>query len=99
MVKFKLENIGLVEKAEILLNDFTLVCGQNNTGKTYITYSIYGFLYSWNNLVDFNIDKSVFEELEENGFYSLNILDYEKSIKHILKNLSQNYWRGNGRRE
>lgn len=91
MVKFKLENIGLVEKAEILLNDFTLVCGQNNTGKTYITYSIYGFLYSWNNLVDFNIDKSVFEELEENGFYSLNILDYEKSIKHILKNLSQNY--------
>lgn len=91
MVKIKLENIGLIDKAEISLNDFTLICGQNNTGKTYITYSIYGFLYLWNNLIDFNIDKSVFEELEENGFYSLNILDYESSINEILRKLSNEY--------
>lgn len=71
MVKFKLENIGLIEKTEITLNDFTLICGENNTGKTYITYSIYGFLYSWNDLIDFDIDKSIFDELEENGFVVL----------------------------
>ena len=65
MIKFKLENIGLVEKAEVSLNEFTLICGENNTGKTYITYSIYGFLNLWNDLIDFNIDK----ETKHKEFY------------------------------
>ena len=59
MIKFKLENIGHVEKAEVSLNEFTLICGENNTGKTYITYSIYGFLNLWNDLIDFNIDNHI----------------------------------------
>ena len=91
MVKFKIENIGLIEKTEISLNDFTLICGQNNTGKTYITYSIYGFLYSWNNLIDFDIDKSVFDELEENGFYSIDITLFERKLEKILNDLSSQY--------
>jgi len=91
MVKFKLENIGLIEKTEILLNDFTLICGQNNTGKTYITYSIYGFLHSWNNLIDFDIDKSIFSELEENGFCSIDLTMYENKLEKILSELSLQY--------
>jgi len=91
MVKFKLENIGLIEATEVTLNDFTLICGQNNTGKTYITYSIYGFLHSWNDLIDFDIDKNVFDELEENGFYSIDITVYENKLKDILSELSVQY--------
>lgn len=91
MVNFKLENIGLIKKTEILLNDFTLICGQNNTGKTYITYSVYGFLYLWNNLVDFDIEKSVFDELDENGFCNIDIRIFEKKIESILKELSLSY--------
>lgn len=91
MLKFKLENIGLIEKTEVSLNDFTLICGQNNTGKTYITYSIYGFLDSWSNLIDFDIDKSIFEELEENGFYSIDVSIYKNKVENILKNLSKKY--------
>lgn len=94
MVKFKLENIGLVDKAEISLNDFTLICGQNNTGKTYITYSIYGFLYSWKNLIDFDVDKSIFDELEENGFCSIDVTTYEDNLQRILKDLSSRYTNG-----
>ncbi len=91
MVKFKLENIGLIEKAEVSLNDFTLICGQNNTGKTYITYSIYGFLHSWNNLINFDIEQSVFDELEENGFCSIDITLYEAKLEKILNDLSLQY--------
>ena len=91
MVKFKLENIGLIEKTEITLNDFTLICGENNTGKTYITYSIYGFLYSWNDLIDFDIDKSIFDELEENGFCSIDLTVYKDKLKDILNELSLSY--------
>ena len=91
MVNFKLKNIGLIENSNISLNDITLICGQNNTGKTYITYSIYGFLAMWRELIDFNIPKSFFEELDENGFISIDILSYKDDIKNILKDLSKTY--------
>jgi AAA15 family ATPase/GTPase len=41
---FELKNIGAVKHANIELGKLTIICGKNNTGKTYITYSIYGFL-------------------------------------------------------
>lgn len=91
MVKFKLENIGLIDTAEISLNDFTLICGQNNTGKTYITYSIYGFLHSWNDLIDFDIEQSIFDELEDNGFCSIDVTIYENKLNDILNELSLRY--------
>jgi predicted ATP-dependent endonuclease of OLD family len=43
---FELKNIGAIKQAKIELGELTVICGKNNTGKTYITYSIYGFLYN-----------------------------------------------------
>lgn len=43
-MKFIIKNIGLIDFAEIDITDITCVCGMNNTGKTYVTYAIYGFL-------------------------------------------------------
>ncbi|QOR61207.1 AAA family ATPase [Sulfurovum indicum] len=90
-MKFRLKNIGLIEDAEITLNDLTIICGQNNTGKTYITYSIYGFLSMWQELIDFDLKKEIFEELEENGFCSLDITVFQKNIQTILNDLSDRY--------
>ncbi len=91
MVSFKLKNIGLIENAEITLNDLTIICGQNNTGKTYITYSIFGFLDRWSSLIDFQISRDVFKELDENGFCNISIEDYVNSIDDVLKQLSIEY--------
>ncbi|KAB0285775.1 ATP-binding protein [Klebsiella pneumoniae] len=49
-MKFKIKNIGLIDEAEIDISDITCVCGMNNTGKTYVTYAIYGFLAHFANL-------------------------------------------------
>src|SRR5579859_332054 len=46
-MKISLENIGLIDKAEIELAELTIICGENNTGKTYATYALYGFLRTW----------------------------------------------------
>ena len=43
-LKFRMTNIGVVKEAEIELADFTVIVGKNNTGKTHIAYTIYGFL-------------------------------------------------------
>jgi len=49
-MKFIIKNIGLIDEAEIDITDITCVCGMNNTGKTYVTYAIYGFLSDFANL-------------------------------------------------
>jgi hypothetical protein len=42
---FKIEHLGILEQAEIdLSKDLILLCGHNNTGKTYLAYAIYHFL-------------------------------------------------------
>ena len=38
------EQLGLINKGELNLKGFTLLCGPNNTGKTYAMYSLYGLL-------------------------------------------------------
>ena len=91
MTTFKLKNIGLIEDSEISLNDLTIICGQNNTGKTYITYSIYGFLSMWKDIVDFNLSSSYINELNDNGFCSIELKDFNENVKSILGNLSKNY--------
>ena len=43
-MKISLKNVGMLDEAEFEVGDLTIICGENNTGKTYATYSLYGFL-------------------------------------------------------
>lgn len=47
---FEIKNIGAIKEAQIEMGNLTVICGKNNTGKTYLTYAIYGFLTSWASL-------------------------------------------------
>ena len=46
-VTFTFKNIGPVENAEMELGELTIIAGRNNTGKTYLAYTLYGFLAMW----------------------------------------------------
>ncbi len=46
-MKFRIENLGRLDQAEIEVADLTVICGENNSGKTYATYALYGFLRMW----------------------------------------------------
>lgn len=43
-MKIIIENLGVFRLAEYELSDLTIICGKNNTGKTYATYALFGFL-------------------------------------------------------
>ena len=43
-LKFQFEHVGPVEDAELELGNLTVIAGRNNTGKTYLVYTVYGFL-------------------------------------------------------
>ncbi len=42
-MEFKFKNLGFIKEANIEMGNLTIICGENNTGKTYLTYSIYAF--------------------------------------------------------
>jgi len=88
-MQFKLKNFKPVRSAEIKVNDLTLIFGDNNTGKTYISYALYGLLSKWNTSV-FGINlltSQQEEELRKNGELSIakDTLDKDKILQEITE--------------
>jgi len=44
LLKFEVENLGPLAAGTIDLADLTVLCGENNTGKTYLTHALYALL-------------------------------------------------------
>ena len=55
-LRFHFSNIGPVDDAKLELGDLTVIAGRNNTGKTYLVYTLYGFLREYRNLKRVIID-------------------------------------------
>ena len=72
-MKFEFKKIGPVKKAELELGDFTLIAGRNNTGKTYLVYTLYGFLKMWKEML--YIEFSYMDE--DNELITENVLGIE----------------------
>jgi hypothetical protein len=66
-MKFDIENLGPLKEASIELNKLTIICGENNTGKTYLSYAIYGFIKRWVDLWNITISQESYKTLQENG--------------------------------
>ena len=87
-----IQNLGAIKQADISLGDFTIICGKNNTGKTYITYAIYGFLDYWHNaraIID--IPNKIINELIDNGSVSVPLELFAKESNKILNKTSKEY--------
>ena len=57
-----LKNIGILKQAEFSLSDLTVICGENNTGKTYAACALYGFLRSWHQFIRFRISEAQIQQ-------------------------------------
>lgn len=66
-LKIRLKNLGILKYAEFSLGDLTLICGKNNTGKTYTDYALYGFLHDWRGLIDFDVSDDQTQHLLTDG--------------------------------
>lgn len=90
-MKFSVENLGYIDKGEINLNNITVICGENNVGKTYLSYSIYGFLKHINKTYKFDVDSKYIDQIYEKGFCSIDLTQYENKINEILNEISKDY--------
>lgn len=89
-MKIKIQNLGVLKQAEFTLAELTIICGGNNTGKTYGTYALFGFLSTWQRMLSLDIDDKIHELLTE-GVIRLEIQEYVKHSQKILAKGCQKY--------
>jgi predicted ATPase len=89
--------LGIFEKeTTIELGDLTIICGNNNTGKTYASYAIFGFLDTWNQNISFDIPENKLQKLYRDGSIQLDLNDFAQTriigvrVKLIWYNLIKN---------
>jgi predicted ATPase len=84
-MKIKLKNLGAMNQAEFELGKLTIICGNNNTGKTYATYAFYGFLSFWRESFSISIPDAIVNQLMKEGTVEFDLDSYIKDASAILK--------------
>ena len=87
----KLKNIGILKQAEFSLGDLTLICGENNTGKTYATYALYGFLQSWSRFGHIPISEDQIRNLFTHGTLKIELTRYVEQANQTLIGACERY--------
>lgn len=90
-MKLIIENIGVLKYAEYDLADLTIICGKNNTGKTYATYCLYGFLDYFRSGYLINISPKMISKLLEDGMLSISLDLNQNIIDSYIQEACNNY--------
>jgi hypothetical protein len=72
-MKIGFKNLGPLHECTVELGDLTIVTGHNNTGKTYITYGVFGILAGWRYWMRLSSLQSLANELVANGRATLDM--------------------------
>lgn len=90
-MKIKVKNLGALKQAEFTLGELTIICGGNNTGKTYATYALFGFLFTWRQILAIEINDDNIQQLLADGVIHLDIQKYVKQAEQIVSKACQVY--------
>ena len=90
-LKIRLKNLGILKYAEFSLGDLTLICGKNNTGKTYTAYALYGFLLSWRGLLDFGVSDDQAQRLLTDGGIKIGLVGYVERAAQMFAEACERY--------
>ena len=90
-MRITIKNLGPLERADFELGDLTVICGMNNTGKTYATYALYGFLEYWASSFIPRIPKSLLETLYTNGKAMIPLGVFVEQATSDLKRASEEF--------
>ena len=92
------DHLGPIEHGAVELGDLTVFCGKNNTGKTYVSYLIYGFYHYLSKNISLRGSENfeLYQKMDQNNCdISLDALKeylpkfHEKICKSVLDNVPQ----------
>lgn len=84
-MKISVKNLGVLKQAEFELGELTLICGGNNTGKTYATYALFGFLRRAKSLMKVEIPNQTVKVLLRDGVTRVDLEPYAMKADNILR--------------
>lgn len=89
---FHFEKLGLLERVDLDLADLTLICGENNTGKTYATYAVYGFLRSWRGILRDLLEPEINQLLKDASEYRIDLQEmFNGTVNDYLRRIGAVY--------
>ncbi|MBF0524977.1 MAG: ATP-binding protein [Deltaproteobacteria bacterium] len=83
-MQIRIENLGPVKEARITTKPITVLFGPNNTGKTYVTYAIWGVINTIIEDSSMKIDAAEMRDLIAKGVYNYKLSNDEK--RKIIRN-------------
>jgi predicted ATPase len=84
MMKIHIKNLGILRQAEFALGDLTILCGDNNTGKTYATYALFGFLSLWRKIFSIQVHNNEIDQLFAEGTVHIDVTQYLQNATQVL---------------
>lgn len=91
-MKFHFKNLGALDTGNIELSDLTVLCGNNNTGKTYVTYAMFGLLRTWDSFLEPEFRYSDYATLRHKGFIELDLAQkYLSKSPELIKEATKKY--------
>jgi ABC-type branched-subunit amino acid transport system ATPase component len=91
-MKLTFTALGVLDHVEIELGNLTIVCGKNNTGKTYATYATYGFLRNWRQFSTLFLLEKDLRKLTSEGSLEIDLQEYPvKQWDKILNIIAGSY--------
>jgi len=94
VIEFCFENLGYVDKGKLKLADLTVICGENNVGKTYVSYAVYGFLKHFKQLIKFEVSDVDIEELKNSGSIQVDLMQYIDNLPHYFEQAGERFTQG-----
>jgi len=91
-MKIEIRELGALKSAEFSINDLTIVSGQNNSGKTYATYTLYGYLKLWKQFFSFKpLVDNLIGDLDSQGAAKLPVELLERNFDDLEKAACDKY--------
>lgn len=90
-MKITILNTGVLRQADFEVGDLTVICGKNNTGKTYATYALYGFLKTWKHLIQIEIKWPEIEALVGQNAIKIDLDKIWTARKKIVDKACKSY--------
>ena len=90
-MKVRIRNLGILKQAEFSLGDLTIICGENNTGKTYAAHTLYGFLDLWHGLIECPLSDAQIQHLLTHQTLTIWLGEYVESAQKIVDKACEEY--------
>lgn len=88
--RFDIKYLGCIEKANVEMKPLTIFCGNNNSGKTWLMYSLYGYFESSASFDNSQEIEQICETLEEKGSYEWDFSNWlQKNKKRIINTINK----------